>query len=67
MSDYSATSVTLPATVFGGRRFPPVTASILAGGSATTTYYYITTGGARGSTTDIGSIPVGAVVMRASP
>jgi hypothetical protein len=33
------------------------------GGSATT-YYYRTSGGARGSTTDAGSIPAGAVVER---
>jgi len=29
-----------------------------------TTYYYRTTGGTRGSTTDAGSIPAGAVVER---
>ena len=29
-----------------------------------TTYYYRTSGGARGSTTDAGSIPAGAVVER---
>lgn len=35
------------------------------GGSApSTTYYYRTSGGARGSTTDAGSIPAGAVVER---
>jgi len=31
---------------------------------ATTTYYYRETGGARGSTTDAGAIPAGAVVER---
>ena len=33
-------------------------------GGAPTTYYYRTSGGARGSTTDAGSIPAGAVVER---
>ena len=32
--------------------------------SAITTYYYRTSGGTRGSTTDAGSIPAGAVVER---
>lgn len=32
--------------------------------ASATTYYYRTTGGTRGSTTDAGSIPAGAVVER---
>lgn len=31
---------------------------------ATTTYYYRTSGGARGSSTNAGAIPAGAVVER---
>lgn len=34
------------------------------GSAPSTTYYYRTTGGTRGSTTDAGAIPVGAVVER---
>lgn len=33
---------------------------------ATTTYHYREAGGARGSTTSIGAIPAGAVVLRRS-
>ncbi len=42
-----------------------VIAAVLAGAPApSTTYYYRTSGGARGSSTDAGSIPAGAVVER---
>jgi len=44
------------------RRHP--TALDGAPAAASTTYYYRTSGGARGSTTDAGSIPAGAVVER---
>ena len=44
-------------------RRPPTTLDGAPAASATT-YYYRTSGGARGSTTDAGSIPAGAVVER---
>lgn len=64
MSTYAATSITLPTTAFGGRRFPPVTATLLVGAAAAvTTYHYLTVEGVRSSATSEDDIPAGAVVM----
>ena len=63
MSTYAALPFTPPSISFAGARYSPRTALPLSMGGAVTTYYYITTVGTRGSTTSIGSIPAGAVVM----
>jgi len=56
---------TLLAITSGGLRPDPKPLGLLVPeASAITTYYYRTSGGARGSTTDAGSIPAGAVVER---
>jgi phosphodiesterase/alkaline phosphatase D-like protein len=54
VSAASAGSGTLPVAVSGN----------LAGLAPNTTYYYRTPAGVRGSTTNVGSIPVGSVIER---
>ena len=65
MSDYLAGLVPpAPPLVSGGPRLPRAPGYPLPSGAAVTTYFYRTSGGARGSTTDAGAIPAGAVVER---
>jgi hypothetical protein len=53
-----ATSTGLLTTVQGTQSIPS------GGGGIITTYYYRTALGVRGSTTNVGSIPVGSVIER---
>lgn len=53
--------VQLPTTI-GRRRF--LVSAFPAAVGAITTWYYRTSGGSRDATTDAGSIPAGAVVLR---
>ena len=62
MADHSAFVPNSPSVAASGARPPVAGARAIATGA--TTYYYRTSGGARGSTTDAGSIPAGAVVER---
>ena len=64
MSTYTAGLTPTPPAFADGFMHPraPFTPSV--GGAPVVTYYYRTSGGARGSTTDAGSIPAGAVVER---
>lgn len=68
MSTYTAGLVPdAPGLVSGTPRWradPQRLGLLVPEAGATTTYYYRTTGGTRGSTTDAGSIPAGAVVER---
>lgn len=66
MSDYNAFSIPNPVIRYGGQRYSRRAGLILEAttGGGVTTYYYRTTVGTRGSTTDPGTIPVGAVVER---
>lgn len=67
MADYNGFSISNPTILYGSQRYPRREGLILdptTGGVSVTTYYYRTTIGTRGSTTDPGTIPVGAVVER---
>jgi hypothetical protein len=63
MATFNAYVISALTTPFAARRgtargaFP-----VLQGG--VTTYYYRTSAGARGSTTDLGAVPAGAVIER---
>jgi hypothetical protein len=63
MATFNAYVIAAPSTPFAARRgtargaFP-----VLQGG--VTTYYYRASNGSRGSTTDLGAIPAGAVIER---
>jgi hypothetical protein len=66
MASITSTLATGVTGAFGG---PPVRVrfpSSLSGSAsaAVTTYYYRTSAGSRGSTTDLGAIPAGAVIER---
>lgn len=68
MSTYTAGLVPPIPTIVSGL-YRPIPAPLRGAfapmvGGAPTTYYYRTSGGTRGSTTDAGSIPAGAVVER---
>jgi hypothetical protein len=68
VSTYTAGLVPSSPTIVSGL-YRPIPAPLRGAfaprvGGAATTYYYRTTGGTRGSTTDAGSIPAGAVVER---
>jgi hypothetical protein len=57
----ATTFVTAPARAIASPRVAPTRAQI---GGGTVTYYYRASNGSRGSTTDLGAIPAGAVIER---
>jgi hypothetical protein len=63
MATFNAFVLPAPTTPFAARRGTARGAFPVLGGGVTT-YYYRTSAGARGSTTDLGSIPAGAVIER---
>lgn len=68
MSTYDAgLTPTLPAITSGGLRPDPKPLGLIVPeASAITTYYYRLLDGTRSTSTDVGSIPAGAVVERVS-
>jgi hypothetical protein len=57
----ATTFVTAPERAIASPRVAPARAQI---GGGVTTYYYRASNGSRGSTTDLGAIPAGAVIER---
>lgn len=64
MSTYTAGLTPTPPAFADGFRHPRAPFAPAVGGAPVVTYFYRTSGGARGSTTNAGSIPAGAVVER---
>jgi hypothetical protein len=63
MATFNGYLVTDPTVAFGGKSAPPRFGVTLDPGGVTT-YFYRASNGSRGSTTDLGAIPSGAVIER---
>jgi hypothetical protein len=63
MATFNAFVLPAPSTPFAARRGTARGAFPVLRGAATT-YFYRTSGGSRGSTTDLGAVPAGAVIER---